>query len=560
MYLSSLNVISYILKKFKIEDVVLVGDFDKNFFKEMFDESIKDQVSFIAINSNVINFVDESCHLYNFASDSNLISLKNFQEYGAIFINDVPNWYTVYNELQIIDENNSNFPLVFVCNNKFPNKRRDSYLNLEDVPELYLHEFSNELEIYDDFNSNSVKLNLDDGLYYSVHESNVNNGVLTAIEDFCNENGTISADNSFSFAGITLLYASSINNSKTMNQIHKNLSDFNFNDNLYDSFFKNQILVSYLDKHEFNQLENYKNEIYSHEIKSREYSAKINNLNSIISFKDAQIKSLTNKFSILSSEHDYKLMELDDYKHELNSCKNNLTYYEEEIKNKNDYIHSISHKLENANNEIINLLDILKETENKLDDFKEHNVQLSKNNDYLNYLKGKYITQLSKLHTFKSLSASLRVELIKRDNIVEDLNSKLSANEEVIGDLNSKLKVNDYVITTFKKELTEKDLTINYIKHNVSIKKILSPFSYLILIVNSNLKCIGLNVRLYRFLKSTDYFDEGYYLRNYPDLIDSKWYDFFSLELHFVCRGFDEKRSFNKNFKKLSKNKILEIK
>ena len=278
-------------------------------------------------------------------------------------------------------------------------------------------------------------------------------------------------------------------------------------------------------------------------------------------------------------------MELDDYKHELNSCKNNLTYYEEEIKNKNDYIHSISHKLENANNEIINLLDILKETENKLDDFKEHNVQLSKNNDYLNYLKGKYITQLSKLHTFKSLSASLRVELIKRDNIVEDLNSKLSANEEVmnsklsaneevigdlnsklsaneevIGDLNSKLKVNDYVITTFKKELTEKDLTINYIKHNVSIKKILSPFSYLILIVNSNLKCIGLNVRLYRFLKSTDYFDEGYYLRNYPDLIDSKWYDFFSLELHFVCRGFDEKRSFNKNFKKLSKNKILEIK
>ena len=145
MYLSSLNVISYILKKFKIEDVVLVGDFDKNFFKEMFDESIKDQVSFIAINSNVINFVDESCHLYNFASDSNLISLKNFQEYGAIFINDVPNWYTVYNELQIIDENNSNFPLVFVCNNKFPNKRRDSYLNLEDVPELYLHEFSNEL-------------------------------------------------------------------------------------------------------------------------------------------------------------------------------------------------------------------------------------------------------------------------------------------------------------------------------------------------------------------------------------------------------------------------------
>ena len=63
---------------------------------------------------------------------------------------------------------------------------------------------------------------------------------------------------------------------------------------------------------------------------------------------------------------------------------------------------------------------------------------------------------------------------------------------------------------------------------------------------------------MYKSLKNSKCFDIGFYLNNNPDLIESKWCKFFSPELHYVCKGFDEGRLFNKKyFNRNSKKELL---
>ena len=52
----------------------------------------------------------------------------------------------------------------------------------------------------------------------------------------------------------------------------------------------------------------------------------------------------------------------------------------------------------------------------------------------------------------------------------------------------------------------------------------------------------------------------GFYLGNYPDLMNSKICNFFSPELHYVCYGFYENRLINFNFSKIdNKESLLNI-
>ena len=114
-------------------------------------------------------------------------------------------------------------------------------------------------------------------------------------------------------------------------------------------------------------------------------------------------------------------------------------------------------------------------------------------------------------------------------------------------------------MNNLKDDLENKDLEIRYLKISNLVKKILSPFSYAYLILKSNPKEISLNLKLYKSLKNSDEFDIGYYLANNEDIRKSKWIKYFSPQLHYVCRGFDEKREINKRyFKAESKKELLD--
>ena len=127
-------------------------------------------------------------------------------------------------------------------------------------------------------------------------------------------------------------------------------------------------------------------------------------------------------------------------------------------------------------------------------------------------------------------------------------------------DYNSASKLLDDIIL---KDNGEKIKNINteveyFKKNNKIIKKLLTPIAYLYLIYKSKPSEIRINLKLYKVLKSSELFDIGYYLNKYPDIVKSKWYKYFSPELHYVCNGFDEKRKINnKDYSKKSRKEFL---
>lgn len=151
------------------------------------------------IMDNSVNFT-----LYN---ENSLKKLDDFQDYDAIFIDGNPNWYTVYNELNIVEKNCKKFPLIFVCNSSFPHERRDTYYYFDCIPFNYQHVHSKNLVIFQDIHDKSKRITIKDDDYHAIYQNSQKNGVLTAIEDYI-KTTTLNVDKTLvdSETGIQLVY------------------------------------------------------------------------------------------------------------------------------------------------------------------------------------------------------------------------------------------------------------------------------------------------------------------------------------------------------------------
>ena len=98
-----------------------------------------------------------------------------------------------------------------------------------------------------------------------------------------------------------------------------------------------------------------------------------------------------------------------------------------------------------------------------------------------------------------------------------------------------------------------------FLKHKTAIKMLKATNEALSFTLIWNPKELFLNYKLYNVLKNSECFDIGFYLNNNIDLQEGKWFEYLPLELHYVCNGFNEKRSFNKKFyNKKTKKELLE--
>jgi hypothetical protein len=117
-----------------------------------------------------------------------LDAIGDLDDVDCWFIDGDHNWYTVYNELILIQQNSvkSGKPmLVFLHDVGWPCGRRDSYYAPERIPTGFRHPFSFEM---------GVSLDQGDVLNggfrgmgsfaWATHEGGPGNGVLTAVEDF----------------------------------------------------------------------------------------------------------------------------------------------------------------------------------------------------------------------------------------------------------------------------------------------------------------------------------------------------------------------------------------
>ncbi len=651
------NIIPKILKIFKVKKAVISGIDDT----DLIDNILNYDASFTQINTNETNCI----------KDNPLNLLPNLENYDAIFINDDSNWFTVFSELEIIKKTNEEFPLVFICNNNFPNKRRDSYLNPDNIPSKFRHKYTTELPVC----HNNEKIIISDGKYHACEENTPRNGVLTVIEDFLDENSHIGMMKISFIKEISILYLKSQINQKRTSIIVKNIKNDKIDDiNLSDKIIENQLLVSHINKNNlYNEnLNDFEVELSRKDTIINDYENKIRTQNNEIKLKDTQLngseidlslkdsqirniesklvnrdrriidlerqlKTSNNDLNTLTQEIDDKNAEIVNLENQLEITNNDLNSLNQEIDDKNAEIHNLENLVEITNNDLNSLTQHINEKDNELneltinfsqkesqyaDEINSLNSQLNQKNQDLNNNKkniqqkdeqinslknelnlkeNNFATRESELNNQinnnkKNIQQkdeqinSLKNELnLKENNFATrelELNNQINNNKQNIQQKDNQIRIqqrelddnktrinalehsytqqlsrmdNDkYCIHCFKEEISNNHTEINYLRNKTLTRSLLNPFAYVYIILKSKPSEIPINTKLYRALKDSNCFDIGFYLNNNKDLIKSKWCKYFSPELHYICNGFDENRTFNKKyFNRNSKKDLL---
>lgn len=128
---------------------------------------------------------------FRFSCDISLNVLEQTEKYDVVLLDGDHNWYTVWNELKLIEKNvnkDEEFPVVLIHDIGWPYARRDMYYNPELIPKEYLHPYEQMgIKLHQNRLDGTGLVNKD--LYNALYEGGTKNGVLTAVEDFINESG-----------------------------------------------------------------------------------------------------------------------------------------------------------------------------------------------------------------------------------------------------------------------------------------------------------------------------------------------------------------------------------
>jgi len=116
--------------------------------------------------------------------------IHQLNSFDLVLIDGDHNWYTVYNELKLIEKRCQEleipFPFIILHDIDWPYGRRDLYYSPDNIPDAFRKPFQKKgmkpgiSELKDDGGLNPH-------LFNAVYENNFQNGVLTAAEDFMKE-------------------------------------------------------------------------------------------------------------------------------------------------------------------------------------------------------------------------------------------------------------------------------------------------------------------------------------------------------------------------------------
>lgn len=116
-----------------------------------------------------------------------LVGLPSIEQFDVVLIDGDHNWFTVFNELQLIDRRSSEIgqpmPLVFLHDVSWPYGRRDMYYSPSNIPEEHRRPYARR-----GISPASSRLVAEGGfnakLFNALEEGGPRNGVLTAVEDY----------------------------------------------------------------------------------------------------------------------------------------------------------------------------------------------------------------------------------------------------------------------------------------------------------------------------------------------------------------------------------------
>ena len=298
---------------------------------------------------------------FEFYEGFSLSILPLLTDYDAVLIDGDHNWYTVYNELKIIEKSSKGkkFPLVFLHDVGWPYARRDLYYNPENIPEAYRQPYK-QLGMYPGETDLRKKGGLNWSLYNSIYENNPKNGVLTAVEDFVNEsNLKFTFKIIYGFHGLGFLFPQ---NYEIDNIIKKTINKANLSDKLESERIKFYIAHSEL-HNQINLLEKNLNEnktrLENLQNQFIEMERKLKYSNDTVREKDVLLEDVGNRLVRLEGELEssedlvnekdrlivYLQKREEDLVRELKSKMNNLKSNFLEIEYSNNIHRSISSRL-----------------------------------------------------------------------------------------------------------------------------------------------------------------------------------------------------------------------
>ena len=205
-------IIRPILEELKVNYIIEIGSDTGVNTRNILDYCLDNDAHMTAIDPqpkfNVNEFKSKYGDIFEIYKELSLNILPSLKNYDAILIDGDHNWYTVYNELKIIEKNfkYKNFPIIFLHDLGWPYARRDVYYNPENIPNDYRQPYK-KLGLHPQVANLKENGAFNHSLNNSITVNNPRNGVLTAVEDFINEsNSEFSFNLINAFFGLGILY------------------------------------------------------------------------------------------------------------------------------------------------------------------------------------------------------------------------------------------------------------------------------------------------------------------------------------------------------------------
>ena len=395
--------------------------------------------------------------------DLSLNCLDNLDDYDIVLIDGDHNWYTVYNELKLIEKKfiNKKFPVIILHDIGWPYGRRDLYYNPKTIPKEFLNPYDqkgiipDQIELADTggFNSN---------LNNAIFENTPKNGVLTAIEDFLNES---SSDLLFSkvlvFFGLGIIYP----NDDIKFIVEDVISNSDISFKLEKHYLNEKIML--LDKitmlnssiifknNKINELEDVNLKLTSDNSILNDEKIHLSNLNNELSKDISHLTSLNNELS-------KDISHLTSLNNELSKDISHLTNSKNNLLNEIDNLSKLNMRLADENIELFNIKQTLQTKNKKLNikldnylDLVDENKKLVNRNKILTQTKFHLFEENKKLNAEKLIISNNNIDLINEHKRLSDKANKLNASflqykiekEKLIDELileNNQLKNNFY--------------------------------------------------------------------------------------------------------------------
>jgi len=321
---------------------------------------------------NLEQLKKEYPNLFNFMKNDNLNSLKSLNNYDLILIDDDPNWYTVYNELKIIEKkfNENEFPIILLHNIGWPYGKRDLYYYPENIPKEYLNPYE-KLGIIPNKND-LTKNGMNNNLNNTIYENTPKNGVYTAVEDFLKETKIkLKFKKINAYHGLGILYQ------------EKNISTRDLNKILLKSDICGILEKEYLNKILIKNSENKElKKIYD------ENKAQIEKLTNIINQLSEEteeqqnfIQNLTKHENILRNSNKKILLEKNELTKQTKEQQNQITKLTKQTKEQQNQITKLTKQTKEQQNQITQFYKIkenLLNRINKLEETEKRNIILTK--------------------------------------------------------------------------------------------------------------------------------------------------------------------------------------